>query len=210
MVSWKQEDLTVDGAIQPLISNPAVGYRLDPDEPGVANPAKASRSAYTVVGQESRNRARLRSKALLEGRQILVLKTEYKVRQAGSFLVPVGGLTTIVTRDRPEKQEAAPLENRPAARAGPSDSAEDAYRLRAERQRLERELRAIQQQQQTISPYEAEQSRLRTAAIEQRLDEIEADLRQAAALGGIPQTPFVLTASAAAAARVGTLLDVTV
>ncbi len=178
--------------IPPLIHNPVVAYRLDSDEPGVANPTRASRSVYTVVGQESRNRARLRSEALLEGRQVLLVKTDYKVRRAGSFIVPIGGHTTVVTRARPEEAEpASPLQQVPpgaeqtARPTGPVQQvppgaeraeAEGAdvqktAELRAEQQRLEREQRETERVAEQSATYEKAQA-------EQRLDEIDWQLRQ--------------------------------
>jgi len=170
------------GGIQPLIRDPVVGYRLDPGEPGVANPTRASLSAYTVVRQESRNRARLRSDAQLAGRQVLLVKTDYKVRRVGSFLVPVGGLTTVVSRERPER--ATPAENLAAthARTGQSEQGESPNRreaaremaaLRAEQGRLKDERRALEQAQTSDTPaYEAARTAARSVEIQRRLQEI--------------------------------------
>ncbi|MCX8064802.1 MAG: hypothetical protein N3G21_06475 [Candidatus Hydrogenedentes bacterium] len=83
-----------------IIDNPYTYYRLDPGEPGVAPPTPASQSAFTVFAQESRNRNRLQSEAILEGKDIIFVNTEYKVRKNGSFVTIVGGTTTVVSREK--------------------------------------------------------------------------------------------------------------
>ncbi|MGC9052848.1 MAG: hypothetical protein ACP5KS_03080, partial [Candidatus Hydrogenedens sp.] len=69
-----------------IVNNPLTFYRLDPGEPGVAPPTPASLSAFTVFSQEARNRQRLKAEALIEGKEVVFLNTEYKLRKNGSFL----------------------------------------------------------------------------------------------------------------------------
>ncbi len=88
-----------------LINNPLTFYKLDPGEPGIAPPTPASKSVFTVFSQEARNRQRLKAEAMMEGKDVVFLNTEYKVRKNGSYYTPVGGTTTIVTRDREQKKE---------------------------------------------------------------------------------------------------------
>jgi hypothetical protein len=189
------------GSIQPNFDNPTIRYRLDPGEPGVANPAKATTSVYTVVGQESRNRARLESEALREGRQVLLVKTDYKVRQEGSFSVVVGGLTTVVTRNRPERstaleqgsqlevaQPAAEPEARPGGQpaAATEESEQSIRELQAEEGRLEEEIQRLERDARTGSGYVAAQAEQGMTRAENRLREIEEELRTLRAGAGNP------------------------
>lgn len=88
-----------------IVNNPLTFYRLDPGEPGVAPPTPASQSAFTVFSQEARNRQRLKTEALMEGKEVIFLNTEYKLRKNGSFLTMVGGTTTIITREKTEEKK---------------------------------------------------------------------------------------------------------
>jgi len=173
----------MDNGLTPLVHNPTVAYRLDPGEPGVANPARAAASAYTVVGQESRNRARLKAAALQEGQDVLLLKTEYKVRKVGSFLVPVGGLTTIVTREAPQSQATQPErdEARPQNEAIQPVSDRRVLELEAEQQRLETAKRRLEREVGEVDEgdvYEQAQAEFRLRAVESQLEEVLKELRQ--------------------------------
>ena len=206
-------------SIGPLVSDPVVAYRLDTDEPGVANPARASQSAYTVVGQESRNRARLRSEALLEGRQVLLVKTDYKVRRVGSFTVPVGGLTTVITRGRPGRpQPATAVEQSAAAIEEPGEDqagVRKVIELRAEQQRLETELRELEQETEDTGQAEsagATSARQRAAKVEWRLDQIERELDELGVTSGAsacgPNTASAAKAFGASLDVAGQLIDI--
>ena len=204
--------------IDPIVQDPVVGYRLDSGEPGVANPTRASRSAYTVVGQESRNRARLRSEAMKEGRQVVLLKTEYKVRRVGSYTVPVGGLTTVVTRERPEAaQPLSPLQ-RPAPATeqtkGETPETQEITQLHAEQRQLETEKRRLERGPEQGAAYQAARAEQRIDEIDRRLEQIEDELRQlgvaTASIAGNPGLAIAANGFAATLDVTGQLLDVLV
>lgn len=178
-------------AITPLISDPRVSYRLDPGEPGVAQDATATTSVYTVVGQESRNRARLASEAMLQGRDVVYVGTTYDVKRVGSFTVVVGGHTKVVTRSRAPQPN--PLQGQQATSGqanganganGPNSAkaqpqtAQKVDQLYAEQRSLEREKAHLETQAKSADAYEASQAKMRLTAIELRLKEIKTELSQ--------------------------------
>ena len=86
-------------ALTPLsISNPVLGFRLDPGEPGLLNSAPASQAALRVTAQEQRNLRRLESEAIMAGRVILASGTSFGRAFAGPYLTITSGLTTVVSR----------------------------------------------------------------------------------------------------------------
>lgn len=156
-----------------IINNPLTYYRLDPGEPGIAPPTPASHSAYTVFAQEARNRHRLQAEALMEGKEVVFLNTEYKVRKNGSFLTMVGGTTTIITREKQKSDENLAIngvdntQKRNVLNESDLNSKSvdpEEYRLRAEQAKLKRLLRTANSEQKR--------------KIEARLREIEARLKQ--------------------------------
>jgi len=206
--------------IPELVRNPTVYYRLDPGEPGVANPASASSSVYTVTGQESRNRARLKAEALREGREVIYLATKYKVRKSGSFVTAVGGTTTIITKSKPEAQDQNPVTETGAPEQGSEDAVREGGQLRAEQQRLEREQQDLKRQVETASGPEAVREEQRLGEIERRLAVITDRLKElgfeSGALdgggGAAPTAGMAMAAGALNAAlnAAGQLLDVMV
>lgn len=86
--------LRVPDAI-PVLTDPTLGFRLDPGEPGVLRGAPASRSTLRVAEQEGRNVRRLEAQARREGRVVTRAVTTFTRAPAGSFLGTVAGLTTV-------------------------------------------------------------------------------------------------------------------
>ncbi len=153
-----------------IINNPLTFYKLDPGEPGIAPPTPASQSAFTVFNQEARNRQRLKAEALLEGKEVIFLNTEYKVRKNGSFLTMVGGTTTIVTREKEKNENSLDntvdnkniKENEKSQNNNELEIKENI--LKAEQKRLKIELRTATEEERKI--------------IEERLKEIEMELKE--------------------------------
>jgi hypothetical protein len=138
------------------ITNPTLGFRLDPGEPGMLRRGKASQATLLVTGQEHRNLVRLKSEAIREGRVVIHADTSYGRAFAGPYLTTTSGLTTVISRaPRPSvfESEAArrassppsPPPGGPEAGGAPSpalpetddSSADEENRLRAELRRLE-------------------------------------------------------------------------
>lgn len=158
-----------------IINNPLTYYKLDPGEPGIAPPTPASHSAFTVFAQEARNRHRLQAEALMEGKEVVFLNTEYKVRKNGSFLTMVGGTTTIITREKQKTNENPGINevDNTQKRDVPNESDlnsssvdPEEYRLRAEQAQLKRLLR-------TANPEQKRKIEARLREIETRLKQIE-------------------------------------
>ncbi len=155
-----------------IINNPLTFYRLDPGEPGVAPPTPASLSAFTVFSQEARNRQRLKAEALMQGKEVVFLNTEYKLRKNGSFLTMVGGTTTIVTRERKEEKKKIidlPNEEQKTNTTTNTEKTDNALKikenlLKAEQRMLKIKLRNV----------EGEEKRV----VEKRLKEIEYELKK--------------------------------
>ena len=196
------------GAIPQLVQNPTVGYRLDPGEPGLAPPATATNSVYTVVAQESHNRARLQANAQLQGQDVLLVKTDYKVARVGSFNVVVGGHTTVVSRARSDESSGSGVLSPPAdaATAEQPGASRKVLQLTLEEQRLETERRELDATPAERDPVEVARATSRRAAIEQRLREIASELRD---LGVMPGAGGLSPAAAFAASGLAAQLDVT-
>lgn len=205
-------------AITSLVSNPRVGYHLDPGEPGVAPPATATNSAYTVVAQESRNRARLASQAMLEGRDILLVKTDYQVARVGSFDVVVGGHTTVVSRERPDKANSATAANRQQGQSSTNSAQsqqvidpQKVAQLTAEQRQLEQERSDLKASETGGASDDAFLTKARLVAIDQRLSEIGTELRKLGvnntASNLSPAMAFATRGFSAALDATGQLLD---
>ena len=77
------------------ISNPVLGYKLDPGEPGLANSAPASRSVLRVLSQELSNYYAFKRKAQRENGYIISGGIYLDLRKRGSFLAAVAGKTKV-------------------------------------------------------------------------------------------------------------------
>lgn len=95
--------------LEPILSNPTLGYRLDPYEPGLIRHAKASQSTAQVVSHEQRNLTRLSRQAIQEGRVIIRKQITYRPTIAGSYMGTAAGRTTVVSMEKGRPEEENPL-----------------------------------------------------------------------------------------------------
>lgn len=77
------------------VSNPTLGYKLDPGELGLWNTAPASRSILRVLTQEISNWLYFKRKVEREGGVIIQGGISLDLRKRGSFLAAVAGRTTV-------------------------------------------------------------------------------------------------------------------
>ncbi|APT73896.1 hypothetical protein BW47_04890 [Thermosipho melanesiensis] len=77
------------------MSNPILGYKLDPGEPGLSHSAPASRSVLRVLNQELSNYYAFKRKAEKEGGFIISGGIYLDLRKRGSFLAAVAGKTKV-------------------------------------------------------------------------------------------------------------------
>ena len=121
-----------------LSSSPMMHYRPDPGEPAVRLSATPNQTAFLVVAQEERNEARLRTRALQNGDDILYTQKSFSLGVSGSGVVYNAGLTTVVSRPHPQDHSSSDKLN--SANVGPGvNSASNPNRAenRAERQHIE-------------------------------------------------------------------------
>jgi hypothetical protein len=78
-----------------MISNPVLGYRLDPGEPGIPYSAPASRSVLRVLSQEISNLLAFKKEALREGGYVVYSNIALDMRKRGSFLAAIAGRTQV-------------------------------------------------------------------------------------------------------------------
>lgn len=94
-------------------NNPVLHYRLDPGEPGIPYPSRASMSVARVASHEAGNIMRFRSKAAREGGIVVDTKIYLNRKQVGPYLAATSGYSEarIIYPDRRSaavgKQEAA-------------------------------------------------------------------------------------------------------
>ncbi len=160
-----------------IVNNPYTYYKLDPGEPGIAPPTPASQSIFTVFAQESRNRTRLQAEALAEGKEVIFVNTEYKVRKNGSFITVVGGTTTVVTREK-EKTNSSNVntpEEYSASNNFKTQNSENIkiYELEMEEQRLTIEKNILRNKLYTSKPPERKKIETKIQEIENRLKDIK-------------------------------------
>ncbi len=74
-----------------ILSNPSIGFRLDPGEPGIAGSAPASSSALKVIPHELGNIHRFKSEALAKGGVVIEEEITLDIRKVGSYLTVAGG-----------------------------------------------------------------------------------------------------------------------
>lgn len=80
---------------QPVISNPVLGYRLDPGEPGIPFGAPASQSILRVLNQEIANYLDFKKEATEQGGFVISGGIYLDLRKRGSFLAAVAGKTKV-------------------------------------------------------------------------------------------------------------------
>lgn len=78
-----------------MISNPVLGYKLDPGEPGIASGAPASQSILRVLNQEIANYLDFKKEAAEQGGFIISGGIYLDLRKRGSFLAAVAGKTKV-------------------------------------------------------------------------------------------------------------------
>lgn len=160
-----------------IVNNPYTYYKLDPGEPGIAPPTPASQSIFTVFAQESRNRTRLQAEALAEGKEVIFVNTEYKVRKNGSFITVVGGTTTVVTREKENTNSSnvnTPVEYSASNNIKIQNSENiKIYELEIEEQRLTMEKNALRNKLYTSKPLERKKIETKIQEIENRLKDIK-------------------------------------
>lgn len=76
------------------LSNPVLGYKLDPGEPGLPNSAPASRSILRVLSQEISNWLAFKREAERNGGVIIQGGITLDLRKRGSFIAAIAGKTT--------------------------------------------------------------------------------------------------------------------
>lgn len=76
------------------VLNPTLGYKLDPDEPGLSHSAPASRSVLRVLSQEISNWLAFKREAERNGGVIIQGGITLDLRKRGSFIAAVAGKTT--------------------------------------------------------------------------------------------------------------------
>lgn len=90
------------------VSNPTLGYRLDPGELGLWNSVSAGRSILRVLTQEISNWLYFKRKVEREGGVIIQGGISLDLRKRGSFLAAVAGRTTVWVYYPGEKTQANP------------------------------------------------------------------------------------------------------
>jgi len=76
------------------LSNPILGYKLDPGEPGLSHSSPASRSILRVLSQEISNWLAFKREAQRNGGVVIQGGIHLDIRKRGSFLAAVAGRTT--------------------------------------------------------------------------------------------------------------------
>jgi len=77
------------------ISNPILYYKLDPGEPGLATPARASESVARVASHEIGNIVRFKKETSERGGIIVYSNIFLNMQFAGSFLAATSGLSEV-------------------------------------------------------------------------------------------------------------------
>lgn len=93
-------------SVNPELSNPYLGYGLDPGERGLSLSSPASMSIMRVASHEARNIAQFKNKAAQEGGVVLYTDIDLTLRKRGSYLAAVAGKSTAVILYRKDVEEA--------------------------------------------------------------------------------------------------------
>lgn len=93
-------------SINPEITNPYLGYGLDPGERGLSLSSPASMSIMRVASHEARNIAQFKNKAAQEGGVVLYSDIDLTFRKRGSYLAAVAGKSTAVILYRKDSKDA--------------------------------------------------------------------------------------------------------
>ncbi|SDC32326.1 hypothetical protein [Geotoga petraea] len=98
-------------SVNPELSNPYLGYGLDPGERGLSLSSPASMSIMRVASHEARNIAQFKNKAAQEGGTVLYTDIDLTFRKRGSYLAAVAGKSTAVVLYRKDAEEARNIDN---------------------------------------------------------------------------------------------------
>ncbi len=106
-----------------VLSNPTIGFKLDPGEPGIGGSAPASTSALKVIPHELGNIHRFESEALAKGGVVIEESITLDVQKVGSYLTVAGGHSkAVILYSKDGKPVLAPDEggqNPPREAKGP-------------------------------------------------------------------------------------------
>ena len=91
---------------------PTIRFTPDPGEPAVDVTATPQQTALLVTAQEQRNETRLRTQALLRGEDVLYSHRTFTQGNRNGYPVYNAGLTTVVSRDRPDNPIIEAEQNR--------------------------------------------------------------------------------------------------
>ncbi|PLV59438.1 hypothetical protein [Thermotoga sp. KOL6] len=111
-----------------MISNPILGYKLDPGEPGLPYSAPASQSVLRVLSQEISNLIAFKREAFREGGYVVYSNIHLDMKKRGSFLAAVAGRTQVFIY-------------KPASSEGSSNLNSD---LQTQQQEIERKILELQ------------------------------------------------------------------
>jgi len=74
-----------------ILSNPTIGFKLDPGEPGIAGSAPASMSALKVIPHELANIRQFEAEAREKGGIVIEKEITLDIQRVGSYLTVAGG-----------------------------------------------------------------------------------------------------------------------
>jgi vacuolar-type H+-ATPase subunit I/STV1 len=98
--------IAIMDSVNAELSNPYLGYGLDPGERGLSLSSPASMSIMRVASHEARNIAQFKNKAAQEGGVVLYTDIDLTLRKRGSYLAAVAGKSTAVILYRKDAEEA--------------------------------------------------------------------------------------------------------
>ncbi len=102
MLNKIQFNSSFNNSFKNPLNNPILRYKLDPDEPGIPYPSKASMSIARVASHELGNIIRFRQKAAREGGIVVNTGIHLNLKVRGSYLAATSGYSeaTIIYPDK--------------------------------------------------------------------------------------------------------------
>lgn len=97
------------------LKNPILYYKLDPGEPGLATPARASQSIARVAAHEATNIRRFKREAMEKGGYVVYSYIGLNLEQRGAFLAATSGKSRaliIIPEDQLKKSNDAIINNK--------------------------------------------------------------------------------------------------
>lgn len=157
-----------------MISNPILGYKLDPGEPGIPHSAPASRSILRVLSQEISNLIYFKKEALREGGAIIYSNIALDLRKRGSFLAAVAGRTQVFIYT-------------PATGSGENERTNSlGLELQNKQQEIEKKILELERQLKTeTDPFERERLKEDLERLKLALNILKASLRAPELLVGV-------------------------